>query len=123
MARTLEISDSFYNLISYGAKTYGVSRKEFCDMLNESHLSLIKVKCNFIQLEKRFKQLKELNTQFLIEKGRNTYLEMKKSENSAISVSMIKEGLKLIEDVNPEKAKELREQLKELKEQRLQQES
>lgn len=69
-------------------------------MLYDSHLDLIKDKCKLIK----------------IEKSQNTYSNKKKKQNTLCSDSIIQEGLALIEDLNPEKAKELKETLKQIRE-------
>lgn len=87
--RVLNISDRFYSLINYGARTYGVSKTEFCNMLYESHLNLIKEKCKLIKLEKE-----------------------KKIPSVSEHSKLMEEGLKLIADFDMEKAKELELTLK-----------
>jgi hypothetical protein len=115
----MNVSDRFYSLINYRAKTYGVSKTEFCDMLYESQLNLIKVKCEYIKLEKRFKQLRKKLASVLSEKGKKVW-HPREIERKVLSVSehskLMEEGLKLIEEMNPQKAKELKEQLEELRE-------
>jgi hypothetical protein len=103
--RVLNVSDRFYSLINYGAKTYGVSKTEFCDMLYESQVNLIKDRCKLIKLEN----------------GKKIPL-FEEKEKKIPSVSeyskLMEEGLKLMEEINPQKAKELKEQLEELREKR-----
>lgn len=94
----LHVSKRFYRLVSYGAKTYGVSRTKFCDMLYNSHLSLIR-------------------TRFL-EKTQKVPISLGIKQKVPLSESLIAEGLKLINDVDSEKAKNLRESLNEMRKSR-----
>jgi len=100
MSRAIKVSDRFFRLVCYGSEVFHLSKKDFVDKLLDSHLSLIRTR--------------------FVEKIRKLPISLETKPKLPISESLIAEGLKLIKDVDSEKAKELTEKLKELKEERMQ---
>lgn len=96
--RVLKVSERFYNLIDYGARVYGVSKGIFCDMLFNSHLGLIRTR--------------------YLEKTQKLPISLGIKPKLPVSESLVEEGLKLIKDVDSEKAKELSEIINEMRKSR-----
>lgn len=94
MSRAIKVSDRFFRLVCYGSEVFHLSKKEFVDKLLDSHLSLIRTR--------------------FVEKIRKLPISKIEKPKLPISESLIREGLKLIKNVDSEKAKELELRLKEL---------
>ncbi len=93
--RTIKVSDRTYNMLNYGSKIFHISIADFLDKILNSYLDYESID---------FSKFKEMSPVF--EENR---------QMSPVSENLIAEGLKLIEEINPEKAKELRLKLKSLK--------
>ncbi|MDH5635305.1 MAG: hypothetical protein OEY47_01380 [Candidatus Bathyarchaeota archaeon] len=118
--KVLKVSERFYALIDHGARVYGVTKKEFCDILHESHLNLIKVKCNFITLQKQLKRIRESIANSLIRKSKELPFRAEKNEELPLLKSehqnLIAEGIQLVKEIDSEKGKDLTETLNKLRE-------
>jgi predicted DNA-binding protein len=90
---TLRVSEKAYEILDYGSKVLNITKAEYVDRLIDW----------FIKRDSR-----------LIEE-----LEQKSHQTETSHSELIEEGLKLIGDIDLEKAKELREKLKRLESHRI----
>jgi hypothetical protein len=93
--RTIGVSDRIYRILSYGVKVYRESIGEYLERFMDSMCEREKAKELFSTLEKQIK----------------TDSTVSESEH----LKLINEGLSLIREFSPEKAKELEERLAQIR--------
>jgi hypothetical protein len=116
--RTINVSERVYGLLEYGTKVYSESMGKYFERL----LDAFTLKIDREKLyEKPMEKLKEIEESF---KEINSQITRLKSEISQITHSeesehsqLIKEGLLLLREFRPDKAKELEETLSQIKSQ------
>jgi glucose-6-phosphate isomerase len=118
ITRTINVSERLYGIVEYGAKLYNESQGKFLERLLDA-FTLKADREKFF--EKYMEKVNEANEKIKEVESQITCLKVETSQitrpEESVHSQLINEGLSLIREFSPDKAKELEEKLAQIRSQ------